>query len=60
MKIDRGRLDSITYGNEMAKQLKEIYIGQKIIDVTYNYFSESFRFVLENGQYLNVEEVYKI
>lgn len=59
MKIDNGKLGNMEYGNEIVKQLKEVFIGQTIIDVTYSYFSESFSFILSSGESVSVELYYE-
>lgn len=54
MKIDKSKLGNIEYGEMIAEQLKELYVNQTIVQVSYDYFSEGFTFTLSNGEIVNI------
>lgn len=55
IKIDHSKLGNIAYGESISLLLKDKYNGLKIVDVQYNYFSETFVFVLDNGERVDVD-----
>jgi hypothetical protein len=54
MDIDKDKLGNIEYGLKIAEQLKEKFIGSKVIDLKYDYYSEGFYIELDNGEKLNI------
>ncbi|MFA6662641.1 MAG: hypothetical protein WCS56_06365 [Bacilli bacterium] len=55
LNIDKSKLGSIEYGEMVAEQLKELYLNQTIINVSYDYFSEGFVLTLNNGETINFD-----
>jgi len=57
MIIDKSKLGNIKYGEMIAEQLKELYLNQTIVNVSYDYFSEGFILTLSNGEMIHFNKI---
>ena len=57
MIIDKSKLGNIKYGEMIAEQLKELYVNQTIVNVSYDYFSEGFILTLDNGEIIHFDKI---
>lgn len=53
--IDKSKLGIHKYGEEIAENLRSLLVGKKIVNVEYNYFSESFLIELDDNELYKFE-----